>query len=151
MEYQTYQNNPYQRPVSNKRSRYMEIAAMVCGITAIVSCTCLYVSLILGALAIILGLLSRGGERTTGDRAIVGIALGGTGLGLTIILYLTCFMVVIQSYGGVGSFLDAYQEMSEMSYNEMYDDIYSHLQEQMDRMYPNSMNPYLYEKSTESR
>ncbi|MCC8168446.1 MAG: DUF4190 domain-containing protein, partial [Clostridiales bacterium] len=64
-------------------SKGLEYASMVCGIAAIVTCTCLYFSLIFGAMAIILGLLSRGGERRLRDKATVGVALGGTGLGLT--------------------------------------------------------------------
>lgn len=45
----------------NKRSRNMEVAALVLSIIAIASCSCIYVSIICGSLAMIFALLSKGG------------------------------------------------------------------------------------------
>lgn len=54
--------NMYGQPVSGNHSDRMEIAAMTLGIISIVSCTCLYLAIPCGALAIILASLSRGGQ-----------------------------------------------------------------------------------------
>ena len=53
MQYSNYQSGPmYQPPVPNKRSAGMETAAFVLGIVSIVTCTCIYISVVCGALAI---------------------------------------------------------------------------------------------------
>ncbi len=61
--------NMYGQPVSGNHSDRMEIAAMTLGIISIVSCTCLYLAIPCGALAIILASLSRGGQMRYGAKA----------------------------------------------------------------------------------
>ena len=68
--------NMYGQPVSGNHSDRMEIAAMTLGIISIVSCTCLYLAIPCGALAIILASLSRGGQMRYGAKAQVGLILG---------------------------------------------------------------------------
>ena len=60
--------NMYGQPVSGNHSDRMEIAAMTLGIISIVSCTCLYLAIPCGALAIILASLSRGGQMSTAPK-----------------------------------------------------------------------------------
>lgn len=140
MDYQNYPYNPYQPPVSNKRSNVMEIAAMVCGIIAIVGCSVIYISAISGALAIMFALLSRGGERTAGVKANVGLGCGIGGLALSAMLYLMTFTVLFAAYDGAGNFFHSInqydlssEENYEENYNKLYDDVYNHL---YDYLYP---------------
>lgn len=72
--------NMYGQPVSGNHSDRMEIAAMTLGIISIVSCTCLYLAIPCGALAIILASLSRGGQMRYGAKAQVGLILGIIGI-----------------------------------------------------------------------
>ena len=65
--------NMYGQPVSGNHSDRMEIAAMTLGIISIVSCTCLYLAIPCGALAIILASLSRGGQMRYGAKAQAGL------------------------------------------------------------------------------
>ena len=135
MEEESWQNNRFRTDPSGSGnpipggSPYMETAAMVCGIASIVCCTCIYFSLIFGAMAIILGLLSRGGGYHMNDKAIVGTALGGTGLGFTFMVYLASAVILVTAYGGIAQLSDAYEEMSEMTTQELYNDIYEHLED----------------------
>ena len=54
----------------NKRSRNMEVAALVLSIIAIASCSCIYVSVICGSLAMIFALLSKGGATSMSSMAM---------------------------------------------------------------------------------
>ncbi len=109
------------------RSNYLEVASLAFGIAAIVCCTCLYLSLIFGAFAILFGVLSRGGENRMGDRAIIGTSMGSLGLGLTAIIYIFCFLMLIRAYGGLTDLILYMRDMSDVSTQELYQDIYEHL------------------------
>ena len=131
--YQHY--NPYQQmPVPDKRSHSMELAALVCGILAILGCAVFYVSIICGALAILFAILSRGGERTCSTRANIGLGCGISGLILSVMIYGMTFTVLFASYGGPKNFYHTFQQYEkeadedpEEAYNKMYDDVYDHL------------------------
>ena len=60
----------YDSPYTSKGSQRMQIAAMILGIISIASCTCLYLAIPCGALAVILGVLSRGGQMTFHHRSV---------------------------------------------------------------------------------
>ena len=59
----------------NKRSRNMEVAALVLSIIAIASCSCIYVSIICGSLAMIFALLSKGGATSMSSMAMTSFGL----------------------------------------------------------------------------
>lgn len=118
MDMQNQPNNNFYQLGSNRRSERMEVTAMTLGLIAILSCTCLYISIPCGALAIILASLSRGGGMTYGARAQLGLIFGIIGLAATIILYGT-FAVVLHEYGSIESILRASAEMSGMDYQEL--------------------------------
>lgn len=61
-------NQAPQRNYMDKRSTGLATASIALGIVSIVTFCCLYAALPCGALAIILGLLSRGGEMTFSHR-----------------------------------------------------------------------------------
>ena len=56
----SYQPNPNQ-PYRSRRSARMEAASLILGSIALLSCTCLYLAVPCGALAVIFATLSRGG------------------------------------------------------------------------------------------
>ena len=97
----------------------METAAMILGIVSLTTCSCLYISIVCGALAIIFASLSRGGGMTYGARAQLGLILGIIGLSATIILYGLSFAVALQQYGSIEGILKASADMAGMDYNEM--------------------------------
>ena len=118
MQNQPY-NNTFHQPGPNRRSERMEATAMTLGLIAILSCTCLYVSIPCGALAIILASLSRGGGMTYGSRAQLGLILGIVAVAATLFLYGVSFAVALLEYGSIEEILKASADMSGMDYNEL--------------------------------
>jgi hypothetical protein len=109
-------------PTPDRRSSSMETASLVLGIIAITTCSCIYASIVCGALAIILALLSRGGEYTMGQKAKIGLGLGIAGLVVTIALYAGAFAYAYHSYGGLDGLLQAYCDMYGLDYQELFGD-----------------------------
>ena len=111
--------NMYGQPVSGNHSDRMEIAAMTLGIISIVSCTCLYLAIPCGALAIILASLSRGGQMRYGAKAQVGLILGILGIVLTAVIYISAFAFTLHEYGSLEGILKAYSDMTGIDYNQL--------------------------------
>lgn len=114
----------YDSPYTSKGSQRMQIAAMILGIISIASCTCLYLAIPCGALAVILGVLSRGGQMKFENKAQIGIFLGLIGLGFTIVLFTSSFLYSLREYGSIEGILRAYAEMNGMDYEEMMQQLY---------------------------
>ena len=66
---------PYHTPYRSNHSERMAIASMTLGMIALLSCTCLYLSIPCGALAIIFASLSRGGQMRYSGKAQMGAHL----------------------------------------------------------------------------
>lgn len=94
----------------DKRSNSMALASLVLGIIAIATGCCVYTSIICGALAIMLALLSRGGEMTMAPRAKVGMILGIIGIVLGILMLVAAIAFVIIQFGGFENYMDSYME-----------------------------------------
>lgn len=119
MDYQYYeQNNPYQQPIKDKRSQAMTSAALILGITSIVTCTFLYISIGSGAIAIILALLSKGGELTMSRQAKIACVLGAVGIVMTAIIYTVTFAAIIATYGSLEEYLRIYLQDYGMTLEE---------------------------------
>ena len=118
-EYVNPSGNMYGQPVSGNHSDRMEIAAMTLGIISIVSCTCLYLAIPCGALAIILASLSRGGQMRYGAKAQVGLILGILGIVLTAVIYISAFAFTLHEYGSLEGILKAYSDMTGIDYNQL--------------------------------
>lgn len=117
-------NNPiYNQSVSGRPSEHMEIASLTLSIIAMVSCTCLYLSIPCGALAIIFASLSRGGQMRYGTKAQIGMILGILALVFTTVLYAASFAAVLYQYGSIDEFLKAYSDMSGLDYNELMQEL----------------------------
>lgn len=121
--YQQSNNYTYGQPNPGNRSEAMEIASLTLGIIALVSCTCLYLSIPCGALAIIFSSLSRGGQMCYGSKAQVGMILGILALVFTITLYAVSFAAALYQYGSIEGILKAYSDLSGMDYNEMMQEL----------------------------
>ncbi len=106
--------NMYGQPVSGNHSDRMEIAAMTLGIISIVSCTCLYLAIPCGALAIILASLSRGGQIRYGAKAQVGII----GIVLTAVI-ISIYLFMLYEYGSIEGIFKAYSDMTGIDYNQL--------------------------------
>ena len=101
----SYQPNPNQ-PYRSRRSARMEAASLILGSIALLSCTCLYLAVPCGALAVIFATLSRGGMMSYTSKAQIG-------------LYASVLGYAIHQYGSIDGFLKAYSDMQGMDYNEL--------------------------------
>jgi predicted histidine transporter YuiF (NhaC family) len=120
MDYQYYgQENPYRPPYSDKRSSSMTTAAMILGVASLVTCTCLYVSVVCGGMAILLALLSKGGEMTLSHNAKLALGFGIAGLCATVLLYGISFATILQEYGSLEEYLKSYLQDYGMSLEDL--------------------------------
>ena len=100
----------------DKRSQSFATAGFVLGLIAALTPYFVFTSLICGPLAIIFGLLSKGGEMTMDTKGKVAVILGIIGLVLTVLIMLVAFRVVIHDeFGGFENFLKYYQINSPSS------------------------------------
>lgn len=102
--------------VDYNRSQKMSTAALILGIISIATCTCIYLSIPCGGMAVLLALLSRGGEMTLDTNAKLGILLGVLGIGVTIAMTAGAFAMVLNEYGSLENYLRAYCEQIGIDY-----------------------------------
>lgn len=111
-----------------KRSAGMAVASLVLGISGIVTGLCPYTGFIFGSLAIILGLLSRGGEMTMAGQAKAGVVLGSIGIALSTLVMIIAIPVALNNFNK--DTFTQYEEFFE-DYNfddydfDNYDEIFS--------------------------
>ena len=101
----------------------MAVASLIMGILAFVLGCCVYPAYIFGALAIILALLSRGGERTCSGMARAGMILGILAIILITLLLVFSFLAVLKEYGSFENYMRAVYDMMEQiypGYSDMY-------------------------------
>ena len=102
----TTQNMPNTN--QNTHSNGMAAASMVLGIIAVATFPCIYIALICGALGLLLGLLSRGGEMAFSTQGKAGLALSGIGLFATLAIYTGTLVFIFTQYGGIEAFFSEY-------------------------------------------
>ena len=109
----------------DKRSHGMETAALVLALISISTCTCIYLSIHLGALAVMFALLSKGGETALNSKSKLALCLGIAGMVLTALLYTFSFLTLLREYGSLQGIMDAYTQMTGIDYNELIEEMYS--------------------------
>ena len=128
MEYNQspYVNKPDQMKkrddvIVSQRLNPMAKAASTLGILSIVATLTmmLYPSIILGAMAIILALLSRGNDKHLSDKASSGLTTGIIGLSVNIIIAVTAVMLLF----GDNPFKTQVNDLMKEIYGQTYDDM----------------------------
>lgn len=120
MDFQNYsniQNNPNQ--FNNRRNTAMEAAAFILSIISVSTCTCIYVSIVCGALAIIFAILSKGGANSMSSRACLALGIGVVGIVLTFILYGISIATLYLQYGSIDAMLRAIYEQAGFDYDSL--------------------------------
>ncbi len=115
---------PYFNPYRSNHSERMAIASMTLGTIALIGCTCLYLSIPCGALAIIFATLSRGGQMRYSGKAQMGLILGASAIILTVLVYAGSFALMLMQYGSIDGILKAYSDMSGLDYNDLIRQLY---------------------------
>ncbi len=120
--YQQPNDNSYQNN-TDKRSAGLATAALVLGIVSLVTIFSIVTPYVCGSLAIILGLLSKGGETTVDGRGKAGIITGTIALCIiTLILFI--FGVFGSENNAVNTFEREFRMEFENEYNN-YNDYYN--------------------------
>jgi hypothetical protein len=121
MDYQYYQQ-PQQNP---RRSVWMENVSLILGILSLLTACMIYPALIGGSIAIVLALLSKGGEETMTSKAIGGLILGAIALFFVVLAFIYVFMLLNAMYGGLSGIpVDAY---GNLDYNTLIQDMNNYL------------------------
>ncbi len=111
-------NEYYTLPV-NKRSEKMEIAALCLAIVSAVCCTCIYASIVCGALAIIFAFLSKGGATSMSSRAVASFVIALSAMLLSVVVFATSFITLYKQYGSVKGIVNAYSEYTGYDYDDL--------------------------------
>lgn len=99
----------------------MEKTAFVLGILSIVTCSYCYLSIPMGAIAIILGLLSRGGNMKLSRKAKNAIIFAIIGILLTVILYAASMYMIINEYGSLQNYLRELYKQLGIDYDSLFE------------------------------
>lgn len=117
---QQYFNHNFQQPPRIIRLNMFEAASLVLAVGAILSCTCFYGSYILGALAILFALLSRGGQMKMSSKAKLGLILGIAAIILTTVVTIGAYFIAIEEYGSIENVLREYCQMYGLDFEEEF-------------------------------
>ena len=88
-------------------------------IIAIASCSCIYVSIICGSLAMIFALLSKGGATSMSSMAMTSFWIAFAAVVITLIIYIGSFAAMLHEYGSIEGILKEYQNLTGIDYNEL--------------------------------
>lgn len=108
--YQQQYYDPYGGNQQPQGGKGMAIASMVLGIVAIVgACCCTFVGIICGAIAVILGIISRKQQREGDQMALAGIICGAIGAAIGII---TTIINIVNMANGNSPLQDILDQLS---------------------------------------
>lgn len=81
-----YQNpgNGYYSPEEPQKGKGMAIASLVLGVLSVISFCCVYLPIFLGITGVVLGLLSKNGNKKLSTEALIGIILSAVGVVISI-------------------------------------------------------------------
>ena len=98
--------------------------ALILSIVALISVCCIYPGLICGAIAIMLGLLSRGQSKKALPAGRMAIMLGSAAIALAVAVTVMDFVYVISTYGSIEAFMESYtatlNELTGGAYSDLY-------------------------------
>lgn len=119
-----YGNGPYQKPYVEPGSNFANIS-MVLGIISIVSSFTftIYPAFVLGSMAIVLALLSRGRRRRLANKAGTGIICGTIGLITNTIILVSCMVLLFTNNDIRNEVNKTFEEQYGTSFDEMWDEI----------------------------
>lgn len=112
MDFQSDDFNGQYRPPARPQD-VMMTASVVLSIIAIATTCCIYSSIICGALAIILALLSRGEKKQLTPQGRMAVLISTAAILIAVLSTVIMFMVTIRQYGSLENFIRAYSEIVE--------------------------------------
>lgn len=104
-----------------------ERAAIILAVGALFSCTLIYGAYILGALAILFALLSRGAQMKLSTNAKIALILGIFAIVLSTVLTIAGFYFAIEMYGSIENALREYCEMYGLDFEKEFGILFEQL------------------------
>lgn len=104
-----------------------ESAAIILAVGALFSCTLIYGAYILGALAILFALLSRGAQMKLSTNAKIALILGIFAIVLSTVLTIAGFYFAIEMYGSIENALREYCEMYGLDFEKEFGILFEQL------------------------
>ena len=87
------------------KPNYFELFSLGFAVGSIFSCSMIYSAYLLGGLAILFALLSRGAQMTFRPRAKWAIIIGIIGIVLSTVLFVVSFLYLLEQYGSIEGIL----------------------------------------------
>ena len=115
---------PQRRPI--KRNGF-ETAAIILAVGALFSCTLIYGAYILGALAILFALLSRGAQMKLSTNAKIALIVGIFAIVLSTVLTIAGFYFAIEMFGSIENALREYCEMYGLDFEKEFGILFEQL------------------------
>lgn len=113
-------NHTFQQPPRIIKMNIFEAASITLAIGALLSCTFFYGAYIMGALAILFALLSRGGQMKMSSKAKFGLIAGIGAIVLSTILTVGAFYIAIEEYGSIENMLREYCNMLGLDFEQEF-------------------------------
>ena len=104
-----------------------ESAAIILAVGALFSCTLIYGAYILGALAILFALLSRGAQMKLSTNAKIALIVGILAIVLSTVLTIAGFYFAIEMYGSIENALREYCEMYGLDFEKEFGILFEQL------------------------
>lgn len=117
----SYETPPYRQI---EPGQGMLTASVILGTIALATTCCIYSSLILGSLSIILALLSRGKKKKLSPSGKLAVMTAGTAIILSVGITVGMFVMTVHQYGSVEKFLQYYSSMMEELTGESLSELY---------------------------
>ena len=105
-----------------------EAASIFLAIGALISCVFFYGAYIMGALAILFALLSRGGQMKMSSKARFGLILGIAAIVLSTVLTIGSVYIAIQEFGSIENVLREYCEMFGLNFEQEFGHLFEQYQ-----------------------
>lgn len=102
------------------KTNYFELVSLGFAIGSIFSCTVIYAAYLLGGLAILFALLSRGAQMHFSPRAKWALILGISGIILSTVLFAVSFLYLLEQYGSLEGILRAGSEMMNIDFEKEF-------------------------------
>lgn len=108
--YQNQANGNYSMPNEPQKGKGMAIASLVLGVLSVISFCCVYLPIFLGIAGVVLGILSKNGNKKFSTEALIGIILSAVGVVISIgmiaiVMYLYkngIYQEILQMYSTTG-------------------------------------------------
>ena len=102
------------------RLNLFEIASILLAIGAVLSCAIFYGAYIMGALAILFALLSRGGQMKLSSKAKFGLFVGIAAIILSTVITVASVYIAIEEFGSIENALREYCNMFGLDFEQEF-------------------------------